>query len=136
LRFWRDSQDVFEPALKDVTDPPVPAVHLLGIHPVELSHASGEIAFGSFDDQVVMTGHLAPGMERPVVALADLRQHFEPNLPVKIVQVNIFLPITPGSYVVQPTREFQAQRTRHSRSECYIARRDPFTIPIPTKATK
>ncbi len=95
-------------------DPPVPAVDLLGVHPVELPHAGRKIAFGRFNDQMVVIGHLAPGVDRPVVALADLRQDVEPDLPVGIVQINIFPPITARRDMVQTTGEFQSERTRHA----------------------
>ena len=61
-----------EATLKHVTDATMPAIDILGVHAIELAHTGRQIGLGGFDDEVVMVGHLAPGMHRPVVALAAL----------------------------------------------------------------
>ena len=69
------------------------AVETLGVDPVELAHACGQIGLGSFEQQVVMVAHLAPGVAHPVEASADLPQHFQPGFAIGIPQIDILPPV-------------------------------------------
>ena len=49
------------PALEQMTVPLVAFIKELGIDAVQLPHADGEIAVGSFNEQMIMVGHEAVG---------------------------------------------------------------------------
>jgi hypothetical protein len=52
--------------------PLMPPIDLLCVNAVKLAHPRREIGLRSLDDEVVVIGHLTPGMDRPVVSLAAL----------------------------------------------------------------
>lgn len=58
--------------LKNVADATMGTVESLGVNPIELSHALGEIAFDRFDHNVIVIGHLAPSMTYPIKPFTDV----------------------------------------------------------------
>ena len=66
--------------------------------------------------QMIVIGHLAPGVDGPVVALAALGQGFQPGFAVNVVDKDILAPIPPRGHVVETAREFEPQGTGHARS--------------------
>ena len=125
-------QDALEAPLEDVTHTAVTAIELLGIHAIQLAHPGRKVAFGGFDDQMIVIGHLAPGMDGPVVALAALGQGFQPDFAVDVVDKDILAPIPARGHVIKTAREFEPHADGtcgKSRSEkCYIARPMRFSF--------
>ncbi len=62
---------------------------------------------------MVVIGHLAPGVYRPVKALATLRQDLEPSQTVGIFMVDVFTAVTPGGDMVESAGKLNAQGARH-----------------------
>jgi hypothetical protein len=60
----------------------VPAVELLGIDTVELSHATRERWVNRLDEQVIVVRHQAVGVAEPVEPLDGLRQNLKEELPI------------------------------------------------------
>ena len=65
---------------------------------------------------MIVIGHLAPGVDSPVVALAALGQGFQPGYAVDVIDKDILAPIPARGHVVETAREFEPQRTGHARS--------------------
>jgi hypothetical protein len=42
-------------------------IETLGVHPIQLPHAFGQIGLGGLDHQMIMVAHLSPGMTNPMV---------------------------------------------------------------------
>lgn len=82
-------QDRRVAALKNVADAIMTTVEALRIHAVELPHPPREIGIRRFDEKVVVIAHRAVGMQRPVVALPDLSEDVEKQMPVVVGQVDI-----------------------------------------------
>jgi len=78
-------QDSLVAPLKEVSDPPVPAVVGLGVNAVELSHADRELAVGSLDDQMVVVIHQAVGVADPMIAVADALKPIEEERAIAVV---------------------------------------------------
>jgi hypothetical protein len=87
--------------LIDVAYPIVGPVESLGIDAVQLTHAFGEVAVGSFDEEVPVVPHLTVGVDYPVEALADLFQDLQPKFPIVIAQEYIVSPVPAGCDVVK-----------------------------------
>ena len=97
-----------------MTYPVVPAIELLRVDAVQLAHACREIALRGLDDQVVVIGHLAPGVDRPVEALATLCQGFQPAFAIDVVRVDILAAVAARGHMVQPPGEFESKWTGHA----------------------
>ena len=102
------NQNRFIAPLEDMPDPPVNAVEALRIHAVELTHAASEIGFGRFDQEMIVIGHLTPGVADPVTPLADLAEDFKPADSIGIGQVDIFAPVATRGDVVNAAGEFKS----------------------------
>lgn len=89
----------------------VAAVDRLGVNPIQLTHAGREIAFGGFNDQMIVIGHLAPGVYLPVEALAALRQNLEPGEAILIVLVDIFPAVTARGDMVESASKLYTKGT-------------------------
>jgi hypothetical protein len=81
-------------------DAPVRSVYRLRINPVELAHASGEIARRRFNHQMIVIGHQAIRMTNPVEPRANLPQQRQPSLAVDIGKINVLAPIATGRDVM------------------------------------
>ena len=92
------------------------AIEALGVNPVEVAHAKGEVAIRCFNQQVVVIAHETPGMYRPVIAFNRVGQHFLTQRPVRVVPVDGLLPVTAGGDVVQGTAKFEAEGAGHEGS--------------------
>lgn len=88
--------------------PRVPPVEALRVHAVELAHPLGEIGLGRLDQDVIVIAHLAPGMAGPIETRTDIREHYQPDLSIRISQVNVFPPIPTRGDVIQPTGKFKS----------------------------
>lgn len=86
------------------------------VNAIQLAHASRQVGLGRFDHQVVMIGHLALGMDRPVEALATLSERGQLLRAIGVVVINVFTPIPTRSHVIQRTGRLKSQRTGHARS--------------------
>jgi len=101
-------EDSLVPALEKMTHSVVPLVECLGVNPIQLSHASGEVAFGGFNQKVKVVIHEAIGMAEPVVALADLVEDEKKVLPILIIPVDGLLFVSPGGDMIYSTWIFDA----------------------------
>ena len=102
------NQNRFITPLEDMPDPPVNAVEALRIHAVELAHAASEIGFGRFDQEMIVIGHLTPGVADPVEALADLAEDFKPADSIGVGQIDTFAPIATRGDVVDTAGKFES----------------------------
>ncbi len=57
----------------------------LGVDTVQLAHPGGQIAFRSFDQQVVVVVHQAVGMAEPVEAPDNLTRELKEQLTVAVI---------------------------------------------------
>jgi hypothetical protein len=55
---------------------------------------------------MIVVTHLAPSMAAPVTSRTHLAEYLQPFQPVLIGKIDIFLPITPRSHVIQTTGQF------------------------------
>jgi hypothetical protein len=106
-------QDGLEPTLEEMTHQPMAAIARLGVDAVELTHPLGEVRIGRLDDEVIVVGHLAPGVAAPVETAAHLAQHDEPVRAVLIVAIDRLAPITARGHMVQPASELDAEGSGH-----------------------
>jgi hypothetical protein len=114
-----------------MSNPLVLPIHPLRIHPVQLPHASRQIALRRFHDQVIVIGHLAPAMTHPVEPFANLTQQLQPGQPIFIAKENGLPPITARGDVVQTSGKFNSEWARHKPSlaqKCLISRPDPVIL--------
>jgi hypothetical protein len=77
-----------------MTNAMMSAVKSLGVNPIEMSHALGEIAFDRFHNNMIMIGHLAPSMTYPMEPFTNLTQNFKPITTVHLAEENILATIT------------------------------------------
>ena len=92
------------------------AVVRLGVYAIKLAHTRREVAFRRLDHQMIVIGHLAPRMDRPVEPFTTLRQRGQPKRSIRVVVIDIFTSITARRYVIEGTSKFETQRTGHERS--------------------
>jgi hypothetical protein len=88
-------------------------VYVLSVDAVELTHPLGEVGFRGFDDQMVVIGHLAPGVAVPIESLANGAQDGEPLESVGIVEEDVLTPVTSRGDVVETAGKFDAQGAGH-----------------------
>jgi hypothetical protein len=85
--------------LEHVADTLVRAIESLGIDPVELAHALGQIGVRRLDHQMVVIAHLATRVNDPVETVADVRKRLPPDDAVVVAKVNVFPPIATGRHM-------------------------------------
>ena len=102
------NQNRFITPLEDMANPPVNAVEALRIHAVELAHAASEIGFGRFDQEMIVIGHLTPGVADPVEALADLAEDFKPADSIGVGQIDTFAPIATRGDMINAAGKFKS----------------------------
>jgi hypothetical protein len=84
-------------------------VEALGVNAQEPFHAGNEVCLGSFDDQMKMIPHQAPGMHLPPGFGASLAKRFQKALPVRRI-ANYVLPlIAAAHHMINRAREFNSQ---------------------------
>jgi hypothetical protein len=106
-------QDRLVAPLEDVPDTSVASIRGLGVHPVQLSHAPGEVRLGGLHDQVVVVAHLAPRVTTPVEPIADLAEEFQPQQAIDVVGIDRLATVTTRSQVVHPSGKLDPQWPRH-----------------------
>ena len=62
---------------------------------------------------MVVVGHLALGVDQPVEPRAHLAEHAIENLAVGLVQIDVFVPVTPCGDMVHGASELHSQRSGH-----------------------
>jgi hypothetical protein len=77
-----------------MTDPLMDPVEPLCIDPVELAHALGQIAVRRLDQEMIMLGHQAVGVDDPVEPFPHTRQHVEKHRPVAVAPEDRIAPVT------------------------------------------
>jgi len=87
----------------------VTPVEALGVDTVHLAHALGQIARLRLDHQTIVVGHQTAGITHPLHPLADLPEHVEECLSIRIAQVDVRPVIATGGGVVQSTQKLYAQ---------------------------
>ena len=92
------------------------AIDPLAEDAVELPHARRKVALRGFDNQVVVIAHLAPGVERPVVAPTTLGKGFQPGFAVGVVVIDVLAPVAARGDVIKTAREFQSERAGYFQS--------------------
>ena len=65
--------DPLVPALEHMPHAPMPPVEALGIDPVQLAHAFGQVAVRRLDQQVIVVVHQAVRVHGPVEVPHDFR---------------------------------------------------------------
>jgi len=63
-----------------------------------------------------MVAHLAPSVNPPVVAFADLREDRKPCQAAGVVVVDVLTPVATQGYEVQATGNFKTEGTEHNAS--------------------
>jgi hypothetical protein len=110
------NDDGFEAALKDMANAVVGPVVPLGTDPVALAHASAQIAFNGFHNDVKVVTHEAVGMTTSIEAVTNLPQQRQPLPAINILQVNGLPAIAARGDMKQAPGEFNAQRSCHRRT--------------------
>jgi hypothetical protein len=98
-----------------MADTLVALIEALRIDTVELPHPVGEIAIGSFHDQMVMGIHETKGMAEPVVMVRNIRQKVEKACAVGIIGVDRRTGVPATGHVVEGSREFNASGSGHEK---------------------
>ena len=80
-----------------------------------MSHAEGEIAIRSFDEQVIVVIHEAVSMAKPVIAFIDVSKNPQKGLPVFVVFEYGFFVVAPIGDVIHRSGVFYAKWTGHER---------------------
>lgn len=103
------------PAVKSTMSlfPAMGPVGPLGVHTVEMAHATRQVAPRGLDQQMVMIGHQAVGMALPAEALQNLRHHAKESRAVGVRQIDVGKPISPCRYVIERAVEFDPQGPCH-----------------------
>ncbi len=86
----------------------VPAVVTLGVSAFTSHfHARHQIAFGCFDQQMMVVGHQDIGVDPQTGALASLGQRFEKPLPILIIVKDLSALVAAGHDMVEPPLRIQ-----------------------------
>jgi hypothetical protein len=96
----------FKTSLKKVPDQTVPPVVALGVNTIEMAHPFGQIAFGSFDHQVIIIIHQAIGMAKPAITRNDKGQNFQKALTVVVIRIDRTAAIATRSDMIDSSRIF------------------------------
>jgi len=80
------NENGLEPSLKDVPNPIMPTIEALGVHPVQMSHPTGQIGIGSLDEQMVVVLHQAVGVTSPVESSNDVPENLQKGEPILVVE--------------------------------------------------
>ena len=94
--------------------PPVPPIAGLGIDTIQMTHALRQISVRRLNQQVVVIIHQALGITYPVELGYDLLQRRQKHLPVLVILINVFTPITTRGDVIESVREFDADWAGHN----------------------
>ena len=82
------------------------AIELLGVNPIELTHAFREIPFNRFHNNMIVVGHLAPSMAYPIESFTYITKYFQPGLAIRNAKVNILTVITTRGHMIEAARQF------------------------------
>jgi hypothetical protein len=112
---------------------PVMPVEALGINPIYMTHATGDIAVRSLNQQVVMVGHQAIGRHPEIPSLRRFLKNFYECLIVMTGQKDVLSPPATVHDMIPSSRIFYAQRSRHNKliTNCSLkvnSRLDPIFI--------
>jgi len=89
----------------------VPPIILLGVDPVELSHASREVSLRGLDHQVIVGIHEAISVTKPIEPLDHGMEDVQKQLSIGIVFEYFISRIAPRGNMVEATRKFDSQGT-------------------------
>jgi hypothetical protein len=106
----------FVSALEEMPDPAVPFVEKLGVDAVQLSHAEGEIAVRSLDEEVIVIGHEAVGVANPIVAFINVLESIQEVLAVLVILKDRLLFVPAGGYMIDCAGIFYAERAGHDET--------------------
>lgn len=101
-------------ALQHVPNATVASVEPLGVDTVDLAHALRQGRATRFDQQVIMIGHLTPGPNAPVEAMAYAGKITDKGVTILLVKKNFCPGIAARHHVVERSFEFNTQRTSHA----------------------
>lgn len=104
-------QDRFEAPLEQMAKSLVPAVTLLGINAIHVTHESREICPMSLEHEVVVIGHQAIRETSGIETFQGLSNDIEERPSVSVVFEDRLTPVAARGYVIERTREFQSQRS-------------------------
>jgi len=93
----------------------MPPIKPLGVHPVEVAHALGQIGVGGFEDEMIMIGHQTIGMTPPMKPLTYLGVDLKKRGAIGIIEENILPSIPACRDMIQSTRIFNAKGSSHGR---------------------
>ena len=122
--------------MEEVPCSPVPLIKSLRIEPIQLSHADGEIAVTSLDENVVMIAHQAVGVTDPVVAFIDPTKSIKKVFAILTVLEDGLSLVTAAGDMINSARVFYTEGAYHggiiSRRDKNIKIKDltPFLTPF------
>ena len=110
-------------------------VESLGIDPVDVSKASGKIAVGGLDQEVIVAGHKAIGCNSKVKGFDGFPDGLEEDLIVLVVPEDQLASSSPVEDVIPSIGIFHSQGSRHKslylkglkESRTDLTPSDPFT---------
>lgn len=103
----------FEPTLEEVSRPSMPQVEVPGVTAVQEVHAGGKVGLGRFHEEVFMIRQKGERMESPAAGRDGALEPVETPLSVGIVPDDVPPLIAPRHHMIQPTGQFNAQRSCH-----------------------
>ena len=78
-----------------------------------MSHPQGKVPVGSFDEQMVVIGHEAVGVAKPIVSFIDMLKGIEEVLTILVVFKDGLFFITPGGDMIDGAGIFYTERACH-----------------------
>jgi len=76
-------QKGFVAAQKHMATASAQAIEALRVNAIEVSHPSCQFGLRRFDQQILVAGHLALDVARPLEALADVSEHASRSRPLR-----------------------------------------------------
>ena len=83
-------------------------VEALGVHAVDMAHASGNIGIGGLDKQMIVVGHQTVGGYAQVPHLCGFDHYLDESLIVVFVEKDLFRPSPPVHDMIPGIRVFNS----------------------------
>jgi hypothetical protein len=113
-------EDRLEASLQEVTGAFVPTIEVLGVSSIERVHPSRQVGASGLSEEVVMVSHEAVGVEKPRLVGDNRRKNVQEASAIGRVTEYRAAFVASARDVIQRTREFQSEWSRHMSSLSWI----------------